>query len=250
MNLISRSLLFLRRRLRSSKFGVKFRGTSCPDPLTRVQIAGNIRKILLPENPGHWHDFINIFLDDEYGLRSLTRAPETILDIGGNVGLFSLYARDCFGNAQIHCYEPNPVLIPYLRGNLEGLDVRIHEKAVGVNSGVCTLEIASDNRCSSIFDGGGDIEIESFEHVLSRFESEIDLLKMDIEGGEWPLLFDLDPRVFQKVNRIVMEYHFTELRSFTDLVDAANRLEFQIDHHQSNSGFGIAWLSRISSCQQ
>jgi FkbM family methyltransferase len=248
MNLISRTILFLKRRVRSRSYGITFRGTSSPESLGTVRIAGKVRTLLLPENPGHWHDFINIFLDDEYGLHGLAVAPKTILDIGGNVGLFSLYARDCFHEAHIHCYEPNPVLIPFLHNNLEGLDIQIHEKAVGINAGSCTMETTSDNRCSAISAGEGDIEIEGFESVIARFDSRIDLLKIDIEGGEWPLLFETDPLTFQKVHRIVMEYHDTESRSFADLVNASERLGFLTDHHSKNAGFGIVWLSRVSPC--
>jgi FkbM family methyltransferase len=246
MNLISRTVLFLKRRVRSRIYGISFRGTSTPDSLAALRISGKVRTVLLPDNSGHWHDFINIFLDDEYGLQKLATAPKTILDLGGNVGLFSLYARDCFGDARIHCYEPNPELIPFLQANLEGLDIQIHEKAVGIKAGSCTMETTSDNRCSAISAGEGDIEIEGFESVIARFDSRIDLLKIDIEGGEWPLLFETDSLTFQKVNRIVMEYHDTESRAFADLVNASERLGFLIDHHSKNAGFGIVWLSRVS----
>ena len=211
---------------------------------TVILIAGTARSILLPENPWHWHDFINIFIDNEYGLKVISAAPKTILNLGANVGLFSVFARDRFADSLIRCYEPNPALIPFLPNNLEGFGVHIHEKAVRIKSGACTMVMNSDNRCSSIADLDGEIGIEAFESVVAEFGCEINLLKIDIESDEWPLLLDCDSLSFQKVNRIVMEYHDTESYSFSDLVYASGKLGFQVEHHLANDGFSIAWISR------
>ncbi len=137
------------------------------------------------------------------------------------------------------------MLIPFLPNNLEGLGVHIHEKTVGIKSGARTMVMNYDNRCSSISDLDGEIEIEAFGSVVAKFGCEIDLLKIDIERDEWPLLLDCDSLSFQKVNRIVMEYHDTESYSFSDLVNASGKLGFQVERHLANDGFGIALLSRI-----
>jgi hypothetical protein len=86
MNLISRTLLLLKRRLRASKYGINFSGT--------------FRQKVLD---GNSDCFINIFIDDEYGLKVLSAAPKTILNLGANVGLFSVFASDCFADSLIHC---------------------------------------------------------------------------------------------------------------------------------------------------
>ena len=43
----------------------------------------------------------------------------TILDIGANVGMFSLSYASMFKKAEIHCFEPVPFIYKYLRKNLE-----------------------------------------------------------------------------------------------------------------------------------
>ena len=41
----------------------------------------------------------------------------SIIDIGGNCGLFSIFSRMHFPQSNIHCYEPNLFLNKYLKKN-------------------------------------------------------------------------------------------------------------------------------------
>lgn len=95
-----------------------------------------------------------------------------------------------------------------------------------------------------VISGEGGVQLTSLEEVISRIGGPIDLMKIDIEGGEWPLLFEVDKKVFDQVGRIVMEYHETSRHQVGDLETAARRLDFKIERIFPNSGFGITWWSR------
>lgn len=55
--------------------------------------------------------FFSIFLDDDYFIDRITRPVSTVLDIGANIGFFSIAARKSFPQATIHSYEPNIKLV-------------------------------------------------------------------------------------------------------------------------------------------
>ena len=73
-----------------------------------IRLHGRRLTLSIPKEVGPRLDFINLALDDEYGLRQLPFQPRTILDVGANFGLFSLLAAHYFPKAAIHAYEPEP----------------------------------------------------------------------------------------------------------------------------------------------
>jgi methylase of polypeptide subunit release factors len=119
----------IRRSIQAARLGFAFYGTSrTPFPKT-VRLCGTKTALSIPQERGPLYDLINVWLDDEYGLRSLTPSPKTIMDVGANAGVFCLWARHCFPKATIHAYEPNPRSIPFLRSNLRGVPVKIFIQA-------------------------------------------------------------------------------------------------------------------------
>jgi hypothetical protein len=112
-----RVFIRLKEMLRSWRFGfVALRRGSFEVPST---LRLGKKRILLqhPHDHGAKEDFLACFVDDVYGLARMTSKPRTILDIGANVGFFSLAARGYFPEAVIHAYEPNPRVLAHLAGN-------------------------------------------------------------------------------------------------------------------------------------
>ena len=64
-------------------------------------------KLSFPDEVGVVNDFLSIFLDDDYRLDRVKWPVGTVLDIGANLGFFSIAARNAFPEATIHAYEPN-----------------------------------------------------------------------------------------------------------------------------------------------
>jgi len=135
-----------------------------------------------------------------------------IIDIGGNVGYSCLYFLNKYPNAQVMVFEPHPKhlekIYAHLKLNQSEHRVEVVPKAAGA-------------KASSIFltDMGGDSQLrnEGDESTISVsmvdwFESvrgkEIDILKIDIEGGEYTLLSD--QRFSEiKFRILLMEWHNT-----------------------------------------
>jgi FkbM family methyltransferase len=176
---------------------------------------------------------------------NLRLAPVTIVDIGANIGLFSLRAGSLFPKAKIHAYEPNPRLKCHLSKNLEQVQGDFFLEAVGSKGGNGLCIDSGDSRMGIFENGAGDSKMIGFNTVLDRIGTQIDLLKIDCEGGEWEIFEN--PVPFQKVRSIRMEYHLLGGRTLDDLKKAADKIGFEIVKLEQNSRFGIAWLDALKS---
>lgn len=220
--------------------GVFYAGTSKFELPKLLRLNGKKINIFSPVEKSLAYDFINIFLDDEYGLNKLKTVPVTIVDIGANIGLFSLRAGSLFPKAKIHAYEVNPRLKCHLSKNLEQIQGDFFLEAVGSKGGNGLCIDSGDSRLGIFKNGAGDSKMIGLNTVLDRIGTQIDLLKIDCEGGEWEIFEN--PVPFQKVRSIRMEYHLVDGKTLLDLKKSAEQIGFEIVKLEENSGFGIAWM--------
>jgi len=241
-----RLLLLIRRSMIAASQGVRFTGTSQFQLPRRVRLCGRVIPIAAPPEGGLAFDYLNIWLDDEYGLKALPFTPAKIIDVGSNIGLFSLWALRNFPDAQIHGYEPNPNAAKFAESNLAGFNsVTLFPEAVGSKSGSARLIQANSGESRMVLaaaaaDSG--VPMIAFSEAVARMGGNIDLLKLDCEGAEWEIF--RNPAPFREVRVVRMEYHLTEGQRIDDLRQAAGALGFEIDRLIENDGFGIAWWKR------
>jgi FkbM family methyltransferase len=136
------------------------------------------------------------FLDD------LGRPP-AILDLGANVGYFTVDASLRFPGSRIVAFEPDRANAALMRQTLEanGLVVELVEAAAAASDG--ELSFAQGRFTLSRIDPGGE-PVPAVD-VLERLPN-FDLAKIDIEGGEWALL--ADGRFGENApHALVLEFH-------------------------------------------
>jgi FkbM family methyltransferase len=157
-----------------------------------------------------WWDFY------EPPSEAAARLPEpgaeiSIADFGANVGMFGVWCLQRWPGARITGVEPDPenARICRLAADANGAAASwdILEACVGPREGTVTF-LAGQGAQSRVVDGGArgtaTIEVEQ----LDAFEvaAGADLVKIDIEGSEWPLL--ADPRMSELAADVVLlEYH-------------------------------------------
>src|ERR1700722_5793247 len=67
-------------------------------------------------------------------------APSTIIDVGANIGQFTIAAAKAFPCAHIHSFEPLPDCTTILRRNVSRLKyVTVHSMALGEYEGQTTM---------------------------------------------------------------------------------------------------------------
>ena len=163
--------------------------------------------------------FNEIVVDEIYKpVVSEIRAVESVIDLGANVGLASLYFAHHWPSCRILAVEPNPETYEILADNLAPLvrsgrcaalqaaawdalavlSAAPHQQPGGFNS----YSLCEDARSSAATVKGLTVA-EIIEYSGFRI---VDLLKVDIEGAEIRL-FRGDLRWLARVRNIAIEFH-------------------------------------------
>jgi FkbM family methyltransferase len=149
--------------------------------------------------------FHEVFVDGFYDLPDDFPPPARIADLGGNIGMFALYTAIHWPEAEIVAFEPDPANAARYRWTMEHNRVRgrLIEACAAARDGTVSFAVGQESLAHITSDGSGTElpAVDAFPHLETA-----DLIKMDIEGGEWPLL--LDPRFAQlPASTVLMEYH-------------------------------------------
>lgn len=141
---------------------------------------------------------------------------DVVVDIGGHIGIFAVYAAQKAHKGLVLSYEPEPDSYQYLQRNKEQnnlSNLKIFNMAITSSMGDVDFHISSSNTAGhSIYavDAGRVIKVRSvtLENVLARNALDrIDYLKMDAEGAEFDVILKTPKDVLCRVDKMVMEYH-------------------------------------------
>jgi FkbM family methyltransferase len=148
-------------------------------------------------------------------LKDLPGEP-VVLDLGGNIGLFSLLAARMHPSAQIYTYEPGPPNYQMFELNClanPGLCKRIHLRKEAVAGQTRVAEWLFDEKNpggSGLFATDGvkyRVQIRAFTEVLNSINGDIALAKIDIEGAEYEVLESTPPELWKRISSISLELH-------------------------------------------
>jgi len=150
----------------------------------------------------------------------------TILDVGAYVGKVTMIYRDMFPRATIYCLEPFPDSFKELSRLADGKFVRPYKIALCETEGRANLQIDSDQSCNSLFPrpaagakyypessqniGQVEIEVQTLDAFCDKEGiTEIDILKLDVEGAELKVLNGASKRLRDKrIGLIYIEVMF------------------------------------------
>lgn len=181
-------------------------------------------------------------------------SPRLVVDVGANVGDWSLAALRCLPEATVHAFEIAPATAEKLVQATQGKGERLVVNRCGLSDveGQVTLFFTPESDTASSMIGGA-MDIAAGNHGFSRVEElsvrvttgddymrahqivSIDILKIDVEGAELPVL-----KGFQKafdrgaVDIVQFEYGLVNLKIRTFLEDFYRFF--------SNNGFAVGKL--------
>jgi FkbM family methyltransferase len=146
-------------------------------------------------------------------------AGDTVLDIGANIGVFMLYLQERSRRVRVHCFEPaaetRAQLTRNVVQNVLQECVSVHGFAVADRVETVKLRQAALTGHRSLF-ASTHVSSTEFESVpCVRLEEalelcgveKIDLLKIDVEGAEVEILEGADPKIWERIDRIALEFH-------------------------------------------
>lgn len=200
---------------------------------------------------------IEIFLREDYG-----RIDDgaVIVDLGANIGVFTVYAATTARNVRILAYEPMADFFRLLQDNV-GLN-RLSETVTCFNCAV-----GADSRPRDLIVEGAGILFPTLvappavsgarkisvpcttlaEIIDSNGLDKVDLLKMDCEGAEYEILYGAPPSCFGRIREIRMEYHDLDEqgRNRDGLVKFLQTRGYEVTLAQATSGpVGNLWARR------
>ncbi len=163
--------------------------------------------------------FRRIFAQDEYRLRAWeNQLHGDVVDLGANVGLFA--CRIAQHAARVICYEPMPANFARLQENTASYrQVTCVRAAVSDQAGSMRIYCPINTSCSGGFTQYPVADLhqtQAFEDVpattlaavfAAHAVARCALLKLDVEGGEYDILYAAPADVLGRIERIVGEYH-------------------------------------------
>ena len=130
-------------------------------------------------------------------LCSLVRPGDIVLDVGANIGLYSVHLSRAVGpSGQVHAFEPDPANVVLLRQNVEHnacTNVVIHPYGLGAVNEQRALYLNKANKGyqsilrAEVSTGQITIELRRGRDVIG--DMVVAAMKIDVEGAE-PLVLD------------------------------------------------------------
>ena len=165
-------------------------------------------------------------------------SPMVILDGGAFKGLWTKQAAELFPGAQFILVEPNPTLLPDIGQSIRGITPTpiLVEAALGDNKGRGALNLwqnADVEAGASLLQhvqGPArqqiQVNLDTIDHIAERTGLTIDLLKLDLQGGELAALRGAGKSLAQ-VELAVIE--FSCLAAYIDRTTPRDLLNFMYE---------------------
>jgi FkbM family methyltransferase len=190
--------------------------------------------ITAPAENALWPHFSDIWYHLSYTKYCSIPQRGTVVDVGANVGVFSLFASR-FARC-VYSLEPASSNFSRLRNNiLLANNVFPIHSACGPRDEKGTLDLSGLPVAFSLKTATPEGPVESVDVIslatlFQRYNiPRCDYLKLDCEGAEFEIILDSSPLVFNRIHQIVLEYHdhLSDQFSHHDLAKRLQSLGFK-----------------------
>lgn len=179
------------------------------------------------------HSVDEIFEEEVYKFNSEKENPY-IIDCGANIGLSILYFKKLFPKAKILAFEPDEKIFDILEQNISTYtnsdDIILKKEAVWIDETELSFFSEGALAGSSVVDFGKKNNIIKVQATdLKKYLGEpIDFLKIDIEGAENTVIFDIADYLVN-VKNLFLEYHglLNEPQNLGEILNLLNNHGFE-----------------------
>lgn len=188
-------------------------------------------------------EIIVVMSGHEYPLHKLpTLESPVIFDVGAHIGSFSLFALHYYRkkSPRLFAFEPNRENFHCLQKNLElnaipENQVTLYPCALGDYEGTGKLDTSKSNDAYTLAEspkGAYELcKVRTLPNIAKEADiKKIDILKMDIEGGEYRMLKHEPTFNFIKddVTFIFIEHHFVDTENNADWILERLQNDFEL----------------------
>lgn len=180
---------------------------------------------------GYWEYWLT-----EYFAKNI-KSGDTVLDIGANLGYYSILAADLVGSSgRVVAVEPNPYVFSLLSKSIahngyQGC-TQLHNFALAAEGETGSRNFfvpANEPKNGMLLPQDADLashekkgEVFSIDlgHLQNSEFDRLDFIKIDVEGAELPILQSLKPLIERFRPKIVCEVNFGRGYNYGDIQDA------------------------------
>ena len=159
--------------------------------------------------------FTEIFFHRIYFFKSCMPSPK-IIDCGSNIGMSIFFFKLIYPDAKIVGFEPDKITFDVLSANIKNNRIKgvtLVNSAIGRRNGVIDFyrpiglggDLGMSTILSTINYNYEKVKVRTVR-LSSYIKENIDLLKMDIEGGEEEAIIEIQKKINQ-INCLVIELH-------------------------------------------
>lgn len=157
------------------------------------------------------HSVEEIFKEEVYNFSTDTESPY-IIDCGANIGISIYYFKKLFPKSKILAFEPDHIIFNLLKKNIDAINednsIEIREEAVWTEDTMLSFYSEGALAGSATVDFGNKrnvIEVKATD-LKRHLSTTVDFLKIDIEGAENYIIFDIAAHL-GNVKNLFLEYH-------------------------------------------
>ena len=165
-----------------------------------------------------WDHLWEVFYKQDYKIE--VRDPTVIIDIGGHIGITTMYFAKKYPEAQIITVEPNASSYKKLVTNIRLNNINnvklLRSAVTNIDGGEMILyknlmsgmSSVNNNNYGGEFIGREKVKTITLRRLLSDNKiRNVDLIKIDCEGCEFDILMNLESVIFRRIKNMIIEYH-------------------------------------------
>ena len=164
----------------------------------------------------------------EYDISGIDK-DSIVLDIGANIGAFSMLAS----KKAKHVYAIEPLYTDILRKNI-ALNKITNITVLEIGLGTGTLDLKYGKICKKV-------NCISLLEIIRQCTDKIDFIKCDCEGGEWAIRTE----DFNNIKRLEIEVHCTLNKTIDEFL--SRLINFKFDIKDNHNGSFIIHAYKLNS---
>jgi FkbM family methyltransferase len=200
-----------------------------------------------------YNNYMEFFVHKVYEKYIGGKKFDTIVDVGANIGIWIEYIKNVSKCGKIYAIEPNVQALKVLKDTYTQDEIILVEKALTNKDGELEFFVDANNSTISSAQKYEDLNASykvpaiSFRTFLREYNIDrINLMKVDIETGEYDLFESIDKSDLDRIDNLLIEYHIgfggrdlKDVKTITSLLRGAG-FKYSLDEQHARGGFIFA----------